>query len=187
MFMDLIIIKIPHYIVNEQKDNTERRIILKTHYLIYPKGLQLYGKFLGFITILYNYLFRNLFLFTIKPNNFSTKILTYLMIFVIDFSTIIGTYIGFDNIGYLLFLNLLFGYNSQYFLYLTSFLHYLKYIYTYHYRSDITHFLFIRDCILYKTISYLQLIILYLNNFSWLPLIPLICGNILSLLASSRL
>jgi hypothetical protein len=58
----------PHLIAaDKNKQNTDFRIVLKLHYVVYPKSLAFFGFALKWLTTRYKELFRALFLFTLTP------------------------------------------------------------------------------------------------------------------------
>lgn len=116
-----------HYIYNNLNNvNNDLRVVMKVHYCIYPKWAYYFGRTLGLISIYYNKLFRNLFLFTIIKNNNFKKYLSSSMILITKIVHDIEFYIGYNNISYIFMLYILSLYtNSRVFLFGSSYIHYL--------------------------------------------------------------
>lgn len=90
-----------HYIdKNINKITSDFRIVLKVHFLIYPKKLKYYAYFYKYLTIYYDKIARNLFLYTIQPNTISTNFITSIILFITNKYYYIEKYIGFNNISY---------------------------------------------------------------------------------------
>ena len=116
-----------HYIYNNlDSANNDLRVVMKVHYCIYPKRAYYFGRTLGLMSIYYNKLFRNLFLFTIIKNNNFKKYLSSSMILITKIVHDIEFYIGYNNISYIFMLYILSLYtNSHVFLFGSSYIHYL--------------------------------------------------------------
>ena len=116
-----------HYIYNNLDSvNNDLRVVMKVHYCIYPKWAYYFGRTLGLMSIYYNKLFRNLFLFTIIKNNNFKKYLSSSMILITKIVHDIEFYIGYNNISYIFMLYILSLYtNSHVFLFGSSYIHYL--------------------------------------------------------------
>lgn len=116
-----------HYIYNNlDSENNNLRVVMKVHYCIYPKWAYYFGRTLGLMSIYYNKLFRNLFLFTIIKNNNFKKYLSSSMILITKIVHDIEYYIGYNNISYIFILYILSLYtNSHVFLFGSSYIHYL--------------------------------------------------------------
>lgn len=116
-----------HYIYNNLNNaNNDLRVVMKVHYCIYPKWAYYFGRTLGLMSIYYNKLFRNLFLFTIIKNNNFKKYLSSSMILITKIVHDIEFYIGYNNISYIFMLYILSLYtNSHVFLFGSSYIHYL--------------------------------------------------------------
>ena len=143
----------------ETNNANKYRIILKIHYCVYPYWAFVFGYILSKLSIMYNKLFRDSNLFTIrKQNKYSNIILIYTKIY-----HDIEYYIGNNNICcilLLLYISEKTGYNV--FLFSTSFIHYLRWIDTANNIGEINNILR-RDYYFYKFIYMLQFIYMYLS------------------------
>jgi len=143
--------------------NKKYRVILKIHYCVYPKWAFVFGFILSKLSIMYNKLFRKLFLFTLKPQNKYIKYLAKSMIITTKVYHDIEYYIGNNNIQYILLLYFISTKTNYYVLLLsTSFIHYLRWIDTSVNNIDINN-IFRRDYYFYKFIYMLQFIHMYLS------------------------
>ena len=98
-----------HYINEIRMYDCEKtpRIVMKVHYCMYPKNWHIVGSIFAQMNGSYNYLFRQLFLTTIEPTNFTEKISSLVVMY--------GTYgfvysdmlVGHKNIIYVVSLLLL--------------------------------------------------------------------------------
>ena len=186
-----------HYIDRlENKKKPEYRIILKVHHLIYPKYFKSYSKLYGHLSTKYDQLARKGFLKTIKPKSFFEQLLAYLILASTHIWYRVQEYIGFNNIlyvGFVYMLSKLFD-NHNIYLYLTSFVHYIIYISTYHHRKDINFGDFKRDALFYKTLALINIIFIlkkYIkpnkNGKNNLPILLIIFGLLLTLYSSYKL
>ena len=148
---------------NDTIYNKKYRIILKIHYCVYPKWGFVFGFILSKLSIMYNKLFRDLFLFTLKPQNKYIKCLANSMIITTKIYHDIEYYIGNNNIQYMLLLYFISTKTNYYVLLLSSsFIHYLRWIDTSVNNIDINN-IFRRDYYFYKFIYMLQFIHMYLS------------------------
>eukprot|EP00164_Ancoracysta_twista_P013507 GFYU01021609.1.p1 GENE.GFYU01021609.1~~GFYU01021609.1.p1 ORF type:complete len:387 (+),score=121.06 GFYU01021609.1:164-1162(+) len=158
-----------HYITQDvAKPNRDFRIVLKLHYLAYPTVLAPLASLVGMLTTRYNQAFRALYLATIKPQTWYEKALA-------NYGVILGTkvtaaterHIGWNTIPFYIFWAGVSYSLDNYgvFLYVTSFLHYLRYMQTYYYRRDAAYGIFKRDVLVFKTVSVMQLAYLYLAPY----------------------
>jgi hypothetical protein len=161
------------------------RVILKIHYCIYPYWAIIFGFILSKLTILYNKLFRDLFLFTIKPKSKYTIYLAKLMIISTQVYHDIEFYIGNNNIQYLSILYYISSnLHSNVFLFGSSFVHYLRWIDTEKYGNEINN-IFRRDYYFFKFLYMLQFFHMYLSynieGYVYIPYIsyPVICTAII--------
>jgi hypothetical protein len=105
------------------------RVVLKIHYCVYPYWACIFGYVLSKLSILYNKLFRDLFLFTLKPKRKSTTYIAKLMILSTQVYHDIEFYIGNNNIQYVsLLLYVASKTHSNVFLFGSSFVHYIRWI-----------------------------------------------------------
>ena len=88
--------------LQKQLVNSEPRVTLKLHYVIYPKWLSSFGKWFGYLNVEYNRLFRSLFLLTIQPITCIEYINSYFVVWATNIFYIGEVYIGYKNILYLL-------------------------------------------------------------------------------------
>jgi len=144
-----------HYIRKTDCINNDFRVVLKLHYCVYPSSLKMFGKLLTRISIQYDKNFRNLFLYTISPNTIFKKIAAYNVILWTKIYYYIEAYIGYSNILYLSFVSLLYYLTNEYYIFviMTSFIHYIRYFATYYYKVNVAYMPFVRDFVLYKFIS----------------------------------
>ena len=147
----------------EASTNKRYRVILKIHYCVYPYWAIVFGFILSKLSIMYNKLFRDLFLFTIMPQCKYTKYLANLMIMSTKAYHDIEYYIGNNNIQYTILLQYI-SCNTHYavFLFGTSFIHYIRWIDT-AYQGDIINNIFKRDFYFYKFLYMLQIVYMYLS------------------------
>jgi hypothetical protein len=168
--------------------NDGMRVTLKVHYVVYPKCMGSYGRYLGKASTLYNQLFRLLFLTTIQPTTFVGKFLAALVIGVTDLVYVTEEWMGWNNVAFSAFL--IFGnyLHPMFFLAATSFIHYFKYIATYYYR-DVAFGRFKRDAVFYKILSISQLGYHYLANFEFdmVSISMIIAGYTLATLATTAI
>jgi hypothetical protein len=144
---------------------TERkyRVILKIHYCVYPYWAIVFGFILGKLSILYNKLFRDLFLLTIKPRSKCTRYLAKLMIISTQVYHDIEFYIGYNNIQYLAILYYISSnLHANFFLFGSSFVHYLRWIDTQNYSSEVNN-IFRRDYYFFKFLYMLQYFYMYFS------------------------
>jgi hypothetical protein len=166
-----------HYItpiIKYQEDiiNTKKfRVILKMHYCIYPNWAFAFGFILSKLSIMYNKLFRDLFLFTLNPQNRFIKYLANVMIISTKVYHDIEYYIGNNNIQFLIILYYVsININYNIFLFGSSFVHYLRWIDTSENNIE-KNILFKRDYYLYKFIYMLQFIHMYLSYKTDTPIL----------------
>lgn len=156
-----------HYISpiirDEDAKPVKHRVILKIHYCVYPHWAYIFGFILSKLSILYNKVFRDLFLFTLKPQSKCTTYLAKLMILSTQVYHDIEFYIGNYNIQYV---SLLFYIasktDSDVFLFGTSFVHYLRWIDT-DKHGDIIDNMFRRDYYFYKFLYMLHYFYMYFS------------------------
>jgi hypothetical protein len=174
-----------------------RRVVLKIHYSVYPRGFALLGYGLHALSVLYNTCFRALFLATIKPPETFWEVLSGQV--VVQFTRLVNTFqrvVGFQNALYLTALAMVASPwvldEYRVFLVGTSFVHYLRYITTYYCREGVSFEAFKRDVLLFKTLSIGQLGYLYLHSFDFaapdvFSVAMIVVGYTLSVLATKAL
>jgi hypothetical protein len=147
----------------EREFQKKYRVVLKIHYCVYPYWAIVFGFILSKLSILYNKLFRDLFLFTLKPRSKCTIYLAKLMIISTQLYHDIEFYIGNNNIQYLLTLYYISSnLHSNIFLFGSSFVHYLRWIDTEKYGSEVNN-MFRRDYYFYKFLYMLQYFHMYFS------------------------
>lgn len=152
-----------HYIKKQEGVvNKDFRVVLKVHYCIYPRWALPFGKLMGWLSTNYNKAFRALFLATIAPDSFVSRVMAWNVVFWTKVVYLIEIYFGYSNIAYLATFAAL-GYAVDYrvFLIATSYVHYLRYINTYYHREGVAYGDFKRDALLYKSLAVGQLVLLY--------------------------
>jgi len=174
---------------NKGKANTEPRIVLKIHYVVYPKALPWYGRLYAWLNVTYDVWARKAFLQTLKPSNVFEKVFARLIIFATVYRYL-ELFVGNMNIVYLSIMAFL-GLNAdpRFWLYGTSFVHYFMYMGTYYHRDRVSFRCFKRDVMLYKTLAHMSLWYIYLTHFqfSLLSLALLAAGNALAMLSAKAL
>jgi hypothetical protein len=147
------------------------RVILKLHYCVYPYWAIVFGFILSKLTILYNRLFRYLLLTIIKHSKRSKRskrskclaYLTKLMSISTHIYHDIEFYIGYNNIQYLAILYYIStNLHANFFLFGSSFVHYLRWIDTQNYSSEVNN-LFRRDYYFFKFLYMLQYFYMYFS------------------------
>lgn len=133
------------------KSNSERRSLIKLHFIVYPKGWHKYGQFCAKLNTNYNTWARNNFLQTLCPSSIADHALAWWIWFTTVFNAVLQEHVGWSNLAYIGFA---FALGPVPFLILTSFRHYLVYITTFAFRQPmVAHGEFMRDVWLYKTIA----------------------------------
>ena len=143
-----------HLIKNHPTDvNTDFRIVLKAHYVVYPKTIRMLGQLLGSLTTRYDILARNLFLYTLVPESIMQRLAALYVLITTKLVALTCHYIGFNNLVFLVsIVGISYFYdNYPLLLYGTSFVHYGIYIGTFWYRNRVNYGGFVRDAVLYKT------------------------------------
>jgi hypothetical protein len=142
------------------------RVILKIHYCVYPYWAIVFGFILGKLTILYNKLFRDLFILTIRQRSQRSRCLAYLaklMLISTQAYHDIEFYIGYNNIQYLVILYYISSnLHANLFLFGSSFVHYLRWIDTQNYSSEVNN-IFRRDYYFFKFLYMLQYFYMYFS------------------------
>jgi hypothetical protein len=146
-----------HYIdKNKNISIPEYRIVLKGHYLIYPKKFKYYAKLYGYLNIIYDKIARKLFLYTINPDDASSNFICKIILGVTNNWYLIEKYIGMNNITYLY----LFIFISYYFNNFIIFLIYCFVMYIHSSHNLKYNLYFYLSCInfLYISFNYFKLI-----------------------------
>jgi len=163
-----------HYITRDESKrdiSDEFRVVLKLHYCVYPRVLAPLGWLMHRLNVAYNQTFRALFLKTIDPQTLYEHFLAWNVVVNTTLFNNIEMFVGQRNVLYLLFALALWAVTGQYlvFLAMTSFVHYLRYIGTYYFRTGVDFGSFKRDVLLFKVLSLAQIFLHYLC-----PYVPLL-------------
>lgn len=135
--------------------NTERRSLLKLHFVVYPKGWHAYGNLVAHLNTTYNTWARNNFLRTLRPSSTYEFVLAWQIWLTTWVNAIFEEYVGWSNLVYVAFSYVL---GPVPFLLLTSFRHYVVYMSTFAFRQPaVAHGYLMRDAKLYKTIALMHL------------------------------
>lgn len=135
--------------------NTERRSLIKLHYVVYPKGWHTYGKLCAWLNYSYNSWARANFLRTLRPKSALEQLNAWWIFATTWFNALFVMNIGWSNLTYVV---AAFALGEFPFLILTSFRHYCVYISTFAYRSPpVAHGFLMRDCKFYKTLALMHL------------------------------
>lgn len=131
---------------------------------MYPRVLAPLGWLMHAANVAYNQTFRALFLKTIKPSSLYEHFLAWNVVFNTSLFNNVETFIGQRNLVYLLLAAIASYITGNHFLFfmMTSFIHYVRYISTYYYRSEIDYGSFKRDVLMFKTLALTQLFLVYL-------------------------
>lgn len=162
----------PHYIYNKIANVIDgHRVVLKIHYCVYPWWAYYFGKVLSRLSIHYNRNFRNLFLYTLNPENAEDKYkkyLAYSMILTTRLFHNIEYYIGYNNISFSCFLYYI-GYITHYNVFLLGCLaiHYMRK--TTAVPENCKHIALKRDIRFYYAIYSLQIYYVYYCYLLFLP------------------
>mmetsp|Transcript_16957 Transcript_16957/g.41649 ORF Transcript_16957/g.41649 Transcript_16957/m.41649 type:complete len:615 (+) Transcript_16957:209-2053(+) len=159
-----------HIISDLPTKNTDRRITLKLHYVIYPKCFGPLGRLVGSLATWYNTAARHLFLATIKPKGLLGSFMAWNVIFWTKRVRELEMYAGLNNVVVAAALFAVGRYvHPLFFMAATSFNHYCMYIATYHLRDRINFGTFKRNVIFFKTIALTHLCWNYLANWEYDP------------------
>lgn len=158
-----------HRIANHPTNkNNSHRITLKNHYVVYPKILGPYGRFLAHITTQYNFAARRLFLNTIKTETITSRIGAFIVLAGTQGMFMMQQYLGFPNVLYVSIMALIDAFvlpGRNIFLISTSFIHYCMYMAHFYRRYGLAHGTFVRNAIFFKCVSIGQLAVMYLRHF----------------------
>jgi len=161
-----------HYIRhNKGAVNEVPRIVLKLHYVVYPKCLGPIGRFKGERCTRYNQAARALFLNTIAPKDLFWKFMAKQVLIGTELTFRVQNHFGMNNLAYCVVMAVIAALAGDYsiFLYSTSFVHYTIYIATYYHRDmgmeKLSYGEFQRNCLFWKTLALGQAFLLYAANF----------------------
>ena len=145
--------------------NEERRSLLKLHYIIYPKGWHRYGAYCASLSQKFNAASRSNFISVLRPTSSYGKCKVRLMCMRTNAMALWEQNIGWTNSARIPMMYMCCS--ERFFLVITSFSHYLIMMCTLASAGrtgttngtgiQIAHCQFIRDCILFKTISLIHL------------------------------
>lgn len=131
--------------------NTERRSLVKLHYIVYPKGWHWYGNFCAKLQTNYNTWARKNFLKTLRPDTVSDFVLAWWIWLTTWSNAIFEETFGWSNLVYIL---VSYALGSTAFLILTSFRHYMIYMTTFAFRNPpVAHGYLMRDAKLFKSMA----------------------------------
>lgn len=169
--------------------NTERRSVLKLHFIVYPAGWHSYGKFCATLNSGYNTWARGNFVKTLRPAGIYEIAMAWWIWCTTFCNATFEEYFGWSNVVYVAFA---YSLGPTAFLVLTSFRHYVVYMTTFAFREPmVAHGYLMRDAKLYKTMSMLHLAYRLLPMVQLpgdLPGLAIACaGFATTLLATSRL
>lgn len=181
----------PHYITSAVGPARERRVNLKIHYLVYPRGLRGYARRLGEWTTRYDHRARQLFLDTLKPNGLVKRLAAGVILALTRLFVFLEERLGLNNLALIACIGLGAALCQNYtlFLFATSFVHYLIYIAALRFPRDICYGRFTRNTVFFKILALAQLVALYLisGDFNLPSLGLIIAGFGLSAAAFARL
>jgi hypothetical protein len=148
-----------HIIRDLPTKNTDRRVTMKLHYVVYPRCFGFVGRFLAKLASFYNWAARNLFLNTIAPSNWFWKFMAFMVLFVTRSVFELEKRAGLNSIvavvaAYYVGKNFI---HEHFFLAFTSYTHYCMYIATYQIREGINFGTFKRNVVFFKSIALFHL------------------------------
>jgi len=148
-----------HIIQDLPTKNTDRRVTMKLHYVVYPRCFGFVGRFLGTLASFYNWAARNLFLNTIAPKTLLWKFMAFMVLFVTRSVFELERRAGLNTVSACLAAYYIGNkyVHPYFFLVLTSYTHYCMYIATYHVREKINFGTFKRNVMFFKTIALFHL------------------------------
>jgi hypothetical protein len=143
-----------HYIKkNTNSSINDYHVVMKVHYCIYPKWARICGKLLTLLSVCYNKIIRNLFLYN--------KCMTSIMIFTTKLVHDIEYYIGYNNISFTILLWYISRLTHHYvFLYGTAYIHYIRLLDSVN--NNCYNQVFNRDYHFYKTLYMIQMLYWYI-------------------------
>ncbi|CAM9634159.1 unnamed protein product, partial [Ectocarpus fasciculatus] len=158
-----------HYITRDESraaESDEYRVTLKLHYVMYPRVLAPLGKLMLFLNVRYNIAFRALFLKTLNPKSTYERFLAWNVVVNTSVYNSLEMYIGTRNLLYLASVFSMAWMTGEYrvFLFMTSYVHYIRYIGTYYFRDGVDFGSFKRDVLLFKNISLCQMYYLLIDS-----------------------
>lgn len=183
-----------HVIKSQPTKNTDFRMAMKLHYVVYPKSFGWFGRLLGNLTAKYDVRARNLFVYTLVPKSIMQHAASWYVIVCTKLAALTCEFVGFNNAVYLIMLACLSYWLECYLLFLigTSYMHYCIYIGTFYQRVGVSYGSFQRDVVLYKGLALCQLLYQYVRAFDfqdpdYVSLGLIVAGFTLSTMAASAL
>jgi hypothetical protein len=135
--------------------NTERRSVMKLHFIVYPQGWHRYGAFCAFCNSTYNTWARGNFVQTLRPQGLYDHVLAWWIWLTTWSNAAFQEHIGWENLVYIAGA---YAMGPTAFFVLTSFRHYCMYMATFASRQPpVALGYLMRDAKLYKTLSMMQL------------------------------
>jgi len=163
-----------HYIRRKPSDaeGKQKRLVLKVHYVVYPKGMSLYGRALAWLTGAYDRQARALFLATLTPKTLWAKLKAQVVLAFTGGFDLVTRHIGWGNLAYVTTLGLVsLALRSPLPILIgASFVHYLLYIFVFEFRDWISFGQFKRDAMFFKAVSYTMIAAIYLSVPEFDPL-----------------
>ena len=188
----------PHLIsADGNNPNKDFRVVLKLHYVVYPKNLAIFGHMIHWLTTRYNELFRSLFLFTLTPTKGSIS--SFVGTYGVNWGTVaynsVDKFLGTSNLLYVAAAAAAaktLGSRSV-FMVLTHYVHYFRYISTYYIRKNVNYGIFKRDVLFFKSVALLQIAHMVFSDLfssssvNFLGLAIIIVGYSISMAATAAL
>jgi len=144
-----------HYIHHTEKKNTDRRSVLKLHYIVYPKGWHWYGDLCATLNTNYNTWARGNFVKTLKPKGIIERSLAWQIYATTVMNSGMEYFFGWNNLVYCLFAYAL---GPVAFLVMTSYRHYLLWISTFGFRKPaVAYGVFLRDANVFAIMAKIRL------------------------------
>lgn len=136
---------------NSHKNNS-KRVVLKTHYCIYPKSMQFFATMVSSLNTLYNEHFRHMFVHTLCPRTVLDYIHSSLVVYSSYAYVCTDIFIGHRNILYLLFVHAIINYEKRFLFYVSPVIYKIVQMFLVKSRS-IEGGPFLRDLFLFYVIS----------------------------------
>ncbi len=156
-----------HFIRRKETDaeGKQKRCVLKVHYVVYPKGMSLYGRVLAWLTGAYDRRARALFLATLTPETLWARLNAQVVLSFTSVFDLVTRHVGWGNLAYVAALGLasLAVQSPLPLLIGASFVHYLLYIFVFEFRDWISFGQFKRDAMFFKGVSYAMIAAIYLS------------------------
>ena len=131
---------------------SNKRVVLKTHYCIYPKSMQLFATAVSSLNTLYNQHFRHMFVHTLCPRTVLDYIHSSIVVYSSYSYVCTDIFIGHRNILYLLFVHAIIPNESRFLFYVSPVIYKIVQMFLVKSRS-IEGGPFLRDLFLFYVIS----------------------------------